>query len=246
MSERIGDSYIPLPKEIPKKSSKGSKGSKSSDRSTSSEEDSEWKEARRRQRKSDKRPFIHQYEEDEYPVIESPSTPSSGRRDSGVFSGHVSPPSRGSKYNDSKGRLLTPAERRDDGVRELTHQFNRIITDKELDKLEAEAKVNILQEKLNKAQAKIEQDKRESWLNQREGKLLDREARYRDDQKRLSQTSSRESLPKRDVVVSQPLQPPARMDGYTGGYDDPAANALAKAKADWNKRNSGGYGGKMR
>ena len=228
MDKRIGDSYVPLPKELPQKGS---------ERSSGSEEESERKERRRRQRK----PLIHQ-DEDEYPVVESPSTPSSGRRDSGVFSGHVSPPSRGSKYYDSKGRLIAPAEHRDDPVRELTQQFNRIIADKEVDKLEAEAKANILQEKLNKAQAKIEQDKRESWLNQRERQLQDREQGYRDVQKRLSQTSSRESLPKREVVVSQPLQPPA----ISGGYDDPATNALAKAKADWNKRNSGGYGGKMR
>lgn len=238
MSERIGDSYVPLPRELPKKGS---------DRSSGSEEESEErrKERRRRQRKGDTRPLIHQYDNDEYPVIESPSTPSSDRRDSGVFSGHVSPPSRGSKYYDSKGRSIVPAERRidqEDQVQQLTLQFNRIISDKEMDKLEAEAKANRLQEKLNKAHAEIEQSKRESMLNERERKLWDREQGLREGQRRLSQTSSRESLPKRDVVVKQPLQPPA----MSGGYDDPAAAAMAKAKADWNKRNSGSHGGKMR
>lgn len=233
MSERIGDSYVPLPRELPKKT----------ERSSGSEEESEGKrkERRRRQRKSESRPLVHNYDEEDYPVIESPASRSSGRRDSGVFSGHVSPPSRDTKYYDSKGRLIAPAERRmiedDTQIRDLTQQFNKIISDERMDKLDLEAKANKLQEKLNKAKAEIEQSKRESWLNEREHKLLERESGH---QKRLSQTSSRESLPKRDVVVTQPLQPPATM----GGYDDPAANALAKAKADWNKRTSGSYGGK--
>lgn len=225
MSERVGDQYIPLPPELPKKS----------ERSSGSEEDEEQrKERRRRQRKSDKRPVVHNPDSEEYPVIESPSTPSSGRRDSGVFSGHVSP--RSTKYYDSKGRLITPVERRimgdDSEVRELTQQFNKILSDERMDKLEAEAKISRLQEKLSKAEAEIEASKREYRLNDRERKVSEREIMYRDDQKRLSQTSSRESLPKREVVVDQP------------GARDPAAGALAKAKADWEKRTSGSYGSK--
>lgn len=222
MSERVGDKYIPLPPELPRP------GEREPSSPSEEEDEEERKEHRRRSRKKDKRAVIHNPEE-EFPRVETPSTPSSGRRDSGVFSGHVSP--RSLKYYDSKGRLITPAERRitndDSAVRELTQQFNKIINDERLDKLEAEAKINRLQEKLNKAQADIEASKRASLLNDRERRVEERELTYRDDQKRLSQTSSRESLPKREVVVEQSR--------------DPAAGALAKAKKDWEKRNSGSH-----
>lgn len=220
MSDRIGDSYIPLPPELPKKGERSS---------PSEEDDEERKEHRRRQRKKDRRPVIHNPDGEDFPVIETPSTPSSGgRRDSGVFSGHVSP--RSFKYYDSKGRPIAPAERRvtigdDSEVQELTHKFTRMINDERLDKMEAEAKISHLEEKLKKAQADIHATKREGALDDRERKVSERELMYRDEQKRLSQTSSRESLPKREVVVKQ--------------SSDPAAGALAKAKKDWEKRNSG-------
>ena len=228
MSDRLDGSYIPLPKKLPQQDEKS--------HSSSSDED------KRRSRKGkEKARIVHHNDDPEYyPVVETPTSVSSGRRDSGVFSGTGSP--RDAKYYDKKGRLLTAAERRpvsssgEAAIQDLTTQFNKIITNERVDKLEAEARANRLEEQLNKAKAEIEQTKRASWLDDRERRVSDREKTHRDD-KRLSQTSSRQSPNRRDVVVSQP-QPPARVE-------DAATAALNKARADaQRKRDSKDFGRK--
>lgn len=226
MSERLDGEYVPLPKKLPK----------DDERSGSSGDDSE---RRRRRKGKEKVRVVHHLDDPEiYPVVETPSTASSGRRDSGVFSGGASP--RDAKYFDKKGRPITLPERRpiedDSAVQDLARQFNDIITNERLEKLDAEAKANRLQEKLNKAQAEIDQNKRASWLDDRERRVVDRE-------KRLSQTSSRESPSRREVVINQP-SPPARRSPDNANA---ATDVLNKARADYQRkkdRDSKDYGRK--
>lgn len=213
MSERLDGEYVPLPKKLPKQDEK----------SNSSGDDDD----KRRKGKGKVKVIHHLGDEEIYPVVETPSTVSSGRRDSGVFSGGASP--RDAKYFDKKGRPIHLAERRpiadESAIQDLTRQFNDIISNERLEKLDAEAKANRLQEKLNKAQAEIDQNKRASWLEDRERRVADRE-------KRLSQTSSRESPSRREVVVTQ-TTPPAR---YSPDNANAATDALKKAQADYQRR----------
>jgi hypothetical protein len=254
MSERLSGDYVPLPKKLPK-----TKDDKSSNHSSSDEE--------RRRRKGKERARVINYgpahvdDPDYYPVVETPSTSGGGgigtplgRRDSGVYSGTGSPHSRDRKYYDKQGRpitvghdrrpLITDSADTTAAIQDLTREFNTIITNERLDKLEAEAKANRLAAQLNKAQAEIEQSKRSSWLDDREKRVGDREKVHRDE-KRLSQTSSRESPPgglrPRDVVVKQP-SPPIRETPA-----DVAKDALDKARADYQRkqqRDSGNYSGR--
>ncbi|ETN44420.1 uncharacterized protein HMPREF1541_10601 [Cyphellophora europaea CBS 101466] len=246
MSDRAAEEHVPLPPPVRKEG----------ERSSSSEDgDGKRKERRRKGKSYDKRaPLVHNPLDEDYPVIEDTSTPSSDRRDSGVFSGRGSP--RNAKYHETKGKFLLPAERRspvdDSHVQELTQQFNHILQNEHLDKLNAEARANRLEEQLNRAKAEIDQNKRADYLDQRERRISDREKSHRDEQKRLSQTSLRGNLPppRRDVVVTQPQLPIQPSGGYYATPPpaaDPAAEALAKAKSDWNKRKSGGgYGDRRR
>lgn len=217
MSDKHGDTYVPLPKELPKKDDRGS----------SPDED---EKKRRRQEKGKSRVVFHPDDPDYYPVVETPSTTSSERRDSGVFSGGGSP--RNAKYYDTKGRALTFPERRTAGdevaVQDLTRQFNSIITNERFDKLEAEARANHLQEKLNKAQAEIEQNKRASWVEERERRVAEREKNW--EHQRQSSSGSRERPRRRDVIVTQD-RPPIRTD-----EDVAAASALASARSDLKKK----------
>jgi hypothetical protein len=228
MSDRLDSGYQPLPPVIPR------------ERHSSSDEDEQRRERRRRNK--GKGPLII-HDENDYPVVETPSSTSShSRKDSGVFSGRGSPHT-GKKYYDSKGKLIMPhSERRpidDDAVRDLTQQFNSIISDERMDRLEAEARANRLEEQLQQAKAEIEKSKRSSILDDRERKVSDRERSHREEQKRLSYSSSRGSPHSREnevVVIQQ--QPPMRAE------PDPAMDALAKARADWNKKNPQGSGKK--
>jgi len=213
MDPRVGDKYVPLPKKLPPKS----------ERSSSSEDS---KEGKGKRRKAMVIQAPHLQDPEAYPIIESPSSPSPRRRDSGVFSIEGSPRRY---YYDSRGQLTYPPQNptpSNQNIQELSDRFNDILSKKEHDRIEAQQDAIRARQEANDAKAELERVKRQSWLDDRERNVSDRERQHREEQKRIS------DAPKRDVVVVQP-SPPAR-------YDDTPTDALKRAKDDY-KRKSGRY-----
>lgn len=220
------DSYVPLPRPCPREKSRTAYVDESED---DSEEERRKKRGRLRcMRREEQYPLlieeddslISDLDEKDFPLDEPDHSPA-------PRSTRASSPRTARTY-DSSDQQVTPDGCRiiddDSVVRELAAHFNEHLSNEWMANGETEAKIRIVLENFKKTEAIIEASKREYRLNNRERKASESEryVAYREFQKQR----------KREVIVEQPVP------------RDPAASALAKAKADWEKATRGSYGGK--
>ncbi|RMZ90088.1 hypothetical protein DV736_g2683, partial [Chaetothyriales sp. CBS 134916] len=248
MDPRLGDSYVPLPKKLPRKD----------DKSLSS--DSDHQNPKKGKEKSCRRKvnIVQSYDPEDasvYPVVNSPlsshspashslashspashslashspashspashspaSRGSHRRRDSGFSSVEGTPRRR---YFDSHGRVTYSPAVTDQHIQSLSTKLHEV----QLEKYEMKEEMLKAREEAVEAKEELQRERRRSQLERRERDVADRERQQREHQRRISDVRHPTARPPRDVVIRQP-DPPAR----TG------ANAHNRAKEDFLKK----------